>query len=123
MEEDVVVPIHVAVAGRPAFASSGGGHFQWMALQHPIANINDVDVLFQNDVAGERTIVFPVADFQFQRRGIRSWRTVEIAGQIISFGANDFAQSAVMNSSNHFDKWRAIADLETHIEAQLALGT
>src|SRR5215510_6397925 len=93
-----------------------------MPLQDPVADVDDVNILFHNDVAGKRAVVHPVSEPQLNRRGIRSRRAVEITSQIVRLAANDRTQGAVVNTLHHFYERRAIADLEANIQAELALG-
>jgi copper(I)-binding protein len=60
----MIVPIHVAIAGWTTFAAAGGRHLQRMRLQDPIADVDDVNILFHNDVAGKDAIVHPVSEAQ-----------------------------------------------------------
>ena len=81
MEQDVIVSVHVTIARWAAVPASTGRDLQRMRPQDPVADVNDMDVLFQDDVAGERAIVFPIADAQLQRRGIRSRSAIEVRGE------------------------------------------
>ena len=65
----VVVSVAVAVARRAAEAAAGGGCFQRMRLKDPVADVDDVDVLLDDDVAGEGAVIEPIAKAALGRRG------------------------------------------------------
>ena len=50
----VVIPAIAKVGENVAAAGSGG--FERMRAQHPVAQVDDVDVLLDQDVAGKRAI-------------------------------------------------------------------
>src|SRR5215475_7725087 len=117
MENSVIVPKYIAVAGWTALAAAAGRHIQRMSLHDPITDVDDVDILFHDDVAGKRAIIHPISKAQLDRRGVWSRRAIEISGQIVGFAADDPAQRAVVNSLYHLYKWRTIADLKAYIQA------
>ena len=69
-EVDLVVIPAVAVVGENV-ASPGRGRFQRVRAHHPVAQIDDVDVLLDQDVSGERAIPEPVAQPVFIGAGAR----------------------------------------------------
>src|SRR5215470_10930198 len=93
-----------------------------MRLENPVADINDVNVLLDDDVAGEHAVVHPVAEAALGGRGVGPSGPVEVAAQVVGFAAGDFAESSRMNAANHFDERGAIANLEANVEAELAFG-
>jgi hypothetical protein len=93
-----------------------------MSLENPVANVDDVNVLLHNDVAGKNAVIQPVAKATLCGGGVRPGGPVNVAGEIVSFAADDFAKRSGMNATNHFHKRRAIADLESDIETELAFG-
>ena len=66
MEDRLIVPEYVAVAGWTTFAASTGGYLQRMVLQDPVTDVDDVNILFHNDVAGKRAIVHPISEAQLE---------------------------------------------------------
>src|SRR5262245_25643413 len=92
-----------------------------MRLQNPVADVDDVDVLFDDDVARKSFIVHPVAETEFLRRSFGPLGAIDIAGEIVSFPADDFAECACMDAANHFNERRTITDLEPDIETELAV--
>src|SRR5229473_7392016 len=68
VEEHMIVSVGVAVGGRPAHAPAGGGSLQRMGFEDPVANVDDVNVLFHDDVAG-RTVTNAAHQFD-ERRAI-----------------------------------------------------
>src|SRR5215472_19119481 len=93
-----------------------------MRLENPVADINDVNVLLDDDVSGEHAVVHPVAEAALGGRGVGPSGPVEVAAQVVGFAAGDFAESSRMNAANHFDERGAIANLEANVEAELAFG-
>src|SRR5215467_7477493 len=61
MEDHVVISVDVAIVRGAAQPTAGSGSAQRMVLENPVADVNHMDVLLDNDVAGENAIVDPVA--------------------------------------------------------------
>ena len=59
-EVDLVVVPAVAVVGED-IAAAGGSGLERVSAEEPVAEVDDVDVLLDQDVAGERAIPEPVA--------------------------------------------------------------
>ena len=57
----MVVSACIAVPRWPAFTTAAGCGTQRMRLQNPIADIDDVDVLFKDDVTGKGAVIDPIA--------------------------------------------------------------
>src|SRR5690242_4936991 len=91
-----------------------------MALQNPIANINDVNVLLHDDVAGENAVVDPIAQTHFGRRSVWPRGAIDVAGEVVRFAANDVAEGAAVDALDHLDEGGAIANLEADVKAELA---
>src|SRR5260370_24202092 len=121
VKDGVVISVDVAV-GRAPLAPASRGSLQGMSLENPVANVDDVNVLLHNDVAGKNAVIQPVAEATLCVRGVRPGGPVNVAGEIVSFAADDFAKSSSMDTTNHFHKRRAIADLESDIETELDFG-
>src|SRR5262249_36028102 len=79
VEEDVVVSVGVTVSGGPALASTRGGSFHRVSLQDPVTNVNNVDVLLHDDIAGKRAIIDPIPQSSLDRRGIPPRGPVEVS--------------------------------------------
>ena len=92
-----------------------------MRLKNPVADVDDVDVLLDDDVAGERAVVNPIAQPTFPRGRVGPGRAVDIAGEIVRFSAYDFAERACMNAANHFDERRTITNLKADVKAELSV--
>src|SRR5712692_8987185 len=116
----MVISVGVAVGGGTALAAAGCRSFQRMALENPVANVDHVNVLFHDDVAGKNTVVHPIAQAMLGRRGVRPCWPVDVPGKIVSFSADNLTERPVMDAPDHFDEWRAIANLESDIQAELA---
>jgi hypothetical protein len=61
VEKHMIVSVGVAVGGRPAHPAAGAGSFQRMGFEDPVANVDDVNVLFHDDVAGKSAVIDPIA--------------------------------------------------------------
>ena len=80
-----------------------------------------MNVLLDNDVAGEQAVLDPIAQTKHHRRStgvieIDSWTVV------ISRAGHDFTQCAAVNTLDQLDIGRRHADLKTDIEAEPSLG-
>ena len=102
------------VAASPAVAADG---FHRVALHHPVADIDDVNILLHDDVAGKNAVVDPIAEALLGRSGVRPRRTIDIAREVMSFTTDDVAQRTAMDAADHFHKRGAIADLESYVKA------
>src|ERR1700730_1858352 len=115
VEEHVVISVGVAVGGGAALAASCCGRFQRVWLENPVTNVDHVNVLLDDDVAGKRAIVDPVAEAALGRRGVEPCWPLDITGKIVSFSTNNLTERPIMDAPDHFDEWRAIANLESDI--------
>src|SRR5262249_52405823 len=116
-EDDVVVSKSVTILRRAALASAGPACLERVSLQHPVTKVNDVNVLFDYNVARKCAIVNPVAKPMLDRRGARPGWPVEVRCEVVGFAANDPAESAIVDTADQFHERRAIADLEPHVKA------
>src|SRR5882762_11277980 len=94
-----------------------------MRFQNPIADINDVNILFDDDVARENAIVDPISEAAFVGRSVRPLRALDVTGQVVRFTANNFSDSSRVDAADHFDEWRTIANLKADVEAEFSFGT
>ncbi len=84
-------------------AASGGLRFDRMPLQSPVTDVDDMDVLLEQNVAGEIAIPQPVANLLLVGRGVGKivldggWRIV------VRGNARDLAEVAVMDATNDFN--------------------
>src|SRR6516165_11959754 len=92
-----------------------------MRFENPVADVDNVDVLFHDDVSRQNFVAYPVAEPHFRGRRLRPLRAVDVASEVMGFAADDFTEGAVVDTAGQFDKGRAIADLEADIEAKLSL--
>src|SRR5438045_343028 len=93
-----------------------------MVLENPIANVDDVNVLFDDDVAGQNAVVDPVAQTFLNGRCIGPGWTINVASQIVRFAADNTPKGSAMDALNQFNERGTIANLETHIQTEFALG-
>src|SRR5258707_15666455 len=93
-----------------------------MGFENPIADVDDVNVLLDDDVAREHAIVNPISQAAFIGRRGGPLRTVNIASQIVGFAADDFSDGSSVNAANHFDERRANSNFKIKIEAKFSYG-
>jgi hypothetical protein len=89
--------------------------------EHPIAHVDDVDVLLDNDVAGKRALPNPVAQPLLHGRGVGPIGPVKVPAVVVSQAASDLADCAVMDAARQLHYGRRHANLKSHVETQLAL--
>ena len=92
-----------------------------MRLENPVANVDHVDVLFDDDVARKNTIIDPIAQAMLGGRRIWPCGPIDVAGEVISLTADNLANGAIMDATNHLHEWGAIPNLEADIKAELTL--
>src|SRR2546429_7191595 len=80
------------------------GSFQWVVLENPVADVNDMNILFHDDVARKDAVVDPVAQALLNRRCIGPGRPVDVASQIMRFAASNRAQGSVMDALDQINK-------------------
>src|SRR2546422_711901 len=105
-----------------ALASTRGAGLQGVRLEDPIADVDDMDVLLDDDVPRQHTVAYPIPQTALRGRGVGPGGPIDVTGQIIGFRADDIAQRALVDTADQLDKGRAVADLESHVQAELALG-
>src|SRR5579863_6582141 len=110
-----VIPTIARVLSYPAPAGARG--FKRVRLQHPVAEIYEVNVLVQNDVAGDHTIPEEGANAAFERRRVGITWVERACRLIIGRAASNLAQGAQLHTASQFCKWRCIAALKPDIEA------
>src|SRR2546427_4024798 len=64
----------------------------------------------------------PVTQAALQGCGVGPSRSIQVPREIVRFPTNDFTQRPAMNPLHHFNEWRAVADLESHVKTQLPCG-
>src|SRR3989449_6024376 len=114
-----VVPAVAAVGSD--LAAAGGRRLQRVPLEDPVADVNHVDVLFHQDVAREHAVIYPVADPALDGRSIQPGGAVDRARVVVGLTASDFPERAAMDALRQFDKRRGVSDLESYVQADLAL--
>ncbi len=92
-----------------------------MPLQYPVAYVEGVDVLLDDDIAGQHAVIEPVADAPLGRRGVVVPR-VEERTVVIRLGETDLADTAGMEALHQFDERRSLPDLEADFQGDAALG-
>ena len=102
-------------------AAAGGRRLQRVPLEDPVADVHHVDVLLHQDVAREHAVIYPVANPALDGRSIRPGGAVDRARVVVGLTASDFPERAAMDALRQFDKRRGVADLESYVQADLAL--
>ena len=91
-EVDLVVIPAVAGVGKDV-AASGGRGLQRVGAEHPVAEVDDVDVLFHQDVAGEGAKPEPVAEAVLIGRGAGVDFFFRGGSVVVAGDGADFAQA------------------------------
>ena len=98
VEDDVVVSVDVAIICWTAETPARCGNLRRVVLEHPIANVNDVDVLLDDDVAGKNAVVNPVAQTFLDGRRIGPGWPFDVACQIVRFAADNIADRPIVDA-------------------------
>jgi len=77
-----------------------------MRLEDPIADVDHMDVLFDDDVTGEHAVAHPIPQPALRGRGVGPGRAIDVPGQIIGFSADDVAQRSRVDAADQLDKGR-----------------
>ncbi len=97
-EVDLVVVPDVAGVGEDV-AAAGGEGLDGMRAEDPVADVDDVDVLFEQDVAGEGAVPEPVAEARFIG-GHAGLGVVHGGGRVVVGGdAGEFAERAGVDAA------------------------
>ena len=112
-EDHVEVRPVIARRFRAAFAPARADGLHGMRLQHPVANIDDVNVLLDDDIAGQNAVVQPVAQPQFGGRGFRVIGHLQERAIVVGCAASNLAERARMNAPHQFHERGRFADLES----------
>ncbi len=110
--------IDIVAFGRAAIAAARPDGAERMRAQYPIANIDGVDILLDDDVARKHAILQPVADAQLLPHGAGILRIIRQRAIVMRGAANDVAQRSLMDALHQLDERRRGTNLEAHIEAQ-----
>ena len=118
-EHAVEVAPAVALVGAARAASRAHGLHR-VRLQQPVGDVDDVDVLLDDDVAGEHPVVDPVAQPPLGGRGVRPVGPLEGRGEVVDLARDRLPICARVDALRQLDVGRGVADLEADREAQLA---
>ena len=69
-----------------------------MVLENPVADVNDVNILLDDDVAGKDAIINPVAQTFLDGRRIGPGWPFDVACQIVRFAADNIADRPVVET-------------------------
>ena len=115
-EVDLVVVPAVAVMGEN-IAAAGGGGLERMRAEHPVAEIDDVDVLLDQDVAGEGAIPEPVAQPILVGRCAGAVLFSRCGRVVVCPSDGNLAQCAGLDLLRDGGDGRRVAALEADIDA------
>ena len=115
-EVDLVVIPAVAGVGEDV-AASGGGGFERVGAEHPVAEVDDVDVLLHQDVSGEGAIPEPVAQAVLVGRGAGVDFFFRCGRVVVAGDGGDFAQRAGFDFFRDGGDGRRAAALEADVDA------
>src|SRR6185503_15852490 len=117
-EDAVVVAAAIALVGA-AGAAGGADRLHRVRLQQPVRDVDDVDVLLDDDVAGERDVVDPVAQATRRGRRVGPLGPLDRRSEVVDLARDGRPDLAGMHAPGELDVWRGVADLEAYREAQL----
>ncbi len=117
-EDAVEVAPGVALVG-PAGAPARAHRLRRVRLQEPVGHVDDVDVLLDDDVAGERLVVDPVAHAPLDRGRVRPVGPVDRGGEVVDLPADGRPDLPRVDAPRELDVGRGVADLEADREAEL----
>ena len=117
---DLVVIPAVAEVGEDV-AAAGRGSFERVRAEHPVAEIDDVDVLFDEDVAGEGAIPEPVAQAVFVGAFAFALLLSGRGRVVVTRGGDDFADGAGLDLFVKCGDGWSVAALEAHIDTLIGL--
>src|SRR5665213_1643437 len=104
-------------------SSTSASCLDGMRLKGPVADIDQMDRLFDDNIAGQREIPVPTADSEFVRGHVWHRGITDTGRVVICSDGADFSQGACLNTTDELDEGRRAADLETNFEAHMPLGT
>src|SRR5436305_274109 len=91
-------PAGPASGRTPAAPSAHAVDFHRVGFHHPVHDVDAVDVLFDDVIAGEPGVVEPVANLVFQVRPLRLARLVpEVSDVVVAVPRDDVADHALVN--------------------------
>ena len=96
----------------PRLAAAGALRRDRMRLQVPVRDVDHVDVLLDDDVAGERLVEDPVA--QPGRLGALRGLRLQAPGVVVDVPEHRRADVAAMHARGRFPEERIAARLEVH---------
>jgi hypothetical protein len=102
-------------------AAAGGDGLDGMAAEDPVADVDDVDVLLEEDVAGEHAVPEPVAKADFIGGHARPGVVYGCRRVVVGGDAGELAERAGVDAVDDLDEGRRAADLETDIDTGLAV--
>ena len=106
----------------PTGPAAGCGGLDGMTVEHPVGDVDDVDVLFHDDVAGEDTVPHPVPQATLFRRGVGSVGPLQGRREVVDEAADGLADLPVVDARYEIDVRRGVPNLEPHRQADLAVG-
>src|SRR5690348_12171836 len=97
-------------------AAPCGRSFERMGAEQPVAQVDDVNVLLDKDVAGEGTVPEPVAETVLVRRGPGRNLFHRGGSEIVRGHGADFSECAGLNFFGNGSDGRSAAALETDVD-------
>jgi len=119
-EVDLVVIPAIAEVGEDV-AAAGRGGFERVGAEHPVAEVDDVDVLLNEDVAGESAVPEPVAQAIFVRAFAFALFLSRGGRVVVTGGGDDFADGAGLEFFVECGDGRSVATLEPYVHALIGL--
>ena len=117
---EVDVEVVPAVDVHSRLLAPGGQGAGGMPLHDPVHDVDDVDVLLDQDVAGEHAVEDPVAHARLHRGHAGRRLPLEVVRVVVGLRANEVADGARVDAPDHLLVGRRVMGLEPHRHADLA---
>ena len=95
--EDAVEVAPAVALVRASGAPAGADRLHRVALQEPVRDVDDVDVLLHDDVAGEGLVVHPVAQAALRGARVRPVGPVDRRGEVVDLPRDGLADLALVD--------------------------
>src|SRR5690606_4571788 len=89
--------------------------------ENPITDIDSMNILFNDDIAGEDSVVDPVTKPALFRCCTRPVGPVNGGPKIVGLPGSDRAECTIVNSPHEFHKRRCVANLESDVKSLFIL--
>ena len=115
----VVIP---GISGmRNNISSAGARRLDGVRLQRPVADVDQMNRLLDNDIARQHPIPIPAANSEFIRRHVGHGKIADPRRVIVCGDGANLPQRALLNVPDHLHKRRCASNLEADFQADMSL--